>query len=430
MEAYRPYVLELESALNEVAASSVHSEQVWSSLQGARAKAELRRLVSIEELRNSGAFFTGKSLASEALKYLVHTLDDESVILDPACGAGDLLLACADRNSECATIRDTLRQWAENYIGRDLHKSFIDVARIRLLLSMISLRGLSGKVDEGLIAKFKPNMHARSIFEDLGVIKQATHIVMNPPYTMVPAPGDCVWSSGKVNAAAVFFDLILRFSNPGTRVVAILPEVLRSGSRYGKWRGLVNSYCRVERIRRWGRFDKNTDVHVFILDCVVKDPTPVSEIFSADWVSAPSSNVSLGELFDVSIGPVVHYRDPKRGPWLPYLVAKGLPVWKAIRNISKNRRYSGRTIKPPFVVVRRTSRPEDSSRALATIVGGKRPVAVDNHLIVLVPKDGTLRSCNELLGVLQDSRTSEWLNQRIRCRHLTVTALRDLPWWD
>jgi hypothetical protein len=31
---------------------------------------------------------------------------------------------------------------------------------------------------------------------------------------------------------------------------------------------------------------------------------------------------------------------------------------------------------------------------------------------------------------LKDPRTTTWLNERIRCRHLTVGAVRDLPWWN
>jgi hypothetical protein len=54
---------------------------------------------------------------------------------------------------------------------------------------------------------------------------------------------------------------------------------------------------------------------------------------------------------------------------------------------------------------------------------------VENHLIVLRPKDGTIGACREVLGILKDERTTRWLNERIRCRHLTVAALDELPWW-
>jgi hypothetical protein len=55
-------------------------------------------------------------------------------------------------------------------------------------------------------------------------------------------------------------------------------------------------------------------------------------------------------------------------------------------------------------------------------------VAVDNHLLVLEPK--AERGIEELVQVLRRPETTEWLNQRIRCRHLTVDAVNQIPWHD
>ena len=80
------------------------------------------------------------------------------------------------------------------------------------------------------------------------------------------------------------------------------------------------------------------------------------------------------------------------------------------------------------MVVRRTSRPGDKYRAVGTVIRGHGLVAVENHLLVLRPKDRTVASCDRLLAVLKDAAANEFLDRRIRCRHLTVSALRDLPW--
>jgi len=40
-----------------------------------------------------------------------------------------------------------------------------------------------------------------------------------------------------------------------------------------------------------------------------------------------------------------------------------------------------------------------------------------------------VKACRELLRSLKDERTTHWLDERIRCRHLTVAALDELPWW-
>jgi hypothetical protein len=54
-------------------------------------------------------------------------------------------------------------------------------------------------------------------------------------------------------------------------------------------------------------------------------------------------------------------------------------------------------------------------------------VLVENHLLICQPIDERAPSCEELLDVLADPATSAWLDARIRCRHLTVRALRDVP---
>ena len=126
------------------------------------------------------------------------------------------------------------------------------------------------------------------------------------------------------------------------------------------------------------------------------------------------------------------HRDPHSGQPCAYLEARLAPPWDSIRvdENSQGRRYAGTTYKPPFVVVRRTSSPSEKYRATATIVLGNRQVAVENHLIILVPKNETVTECIELVKRLKHTKTNNWLNERIRCRHLTVSALRDLPWWE
>ena len=57
-------------------------------------------------------------------------------------------------------------------------------------------------------------------------------------------------------------------------------------------------------------------------------------------------------------------------------------------------------------------------------------MAVENHLLVALPKDGTLGSCKMLLRELQKDATNAWFNSESRCRHLTVGAVKELPLLD
>jgi hypothetical protein len=112
----------------------------------------------------------------------------------------------------------------------------------------------------------------------------------------------------------------------------------------------------------------------------------------------------------------------------PYVCARDLAGNHEHSAGAVRRRHRGRRFRPPFVAVRRTSRPAKGGRRVpATIVRGGEPILAENHLLICRPKDGSLASCHELVELLSSSEAGIWLDARIRCRHLTVGALRELP---
>jgi hypothetical protein len=429
MREFRSYLDYLDSLVTQIAGSSDYSsyaEIVDDALDGQPAR-ELRKLVSLEDLRAAGAFFTGSNLSQIALRRLVKTLDDDSILLDPACGTGDLLIACAPWLPRGENLASTLQRWSKQIVGYDLHPEFIHAAKIRLILTAIHEGILIDTHRAPQVRDIFPNIERRSILEEPDVLKIATHIVLNPPYTLVDTPEGCTWTSGKANAAAFFMAACVQHAQAGTRLVAILPDVLRSGSRYQKWRELIESRSRLHRIELYGQFDRWADVDVFILELEIQQSPKVEAIEWNQVVMPPMKCIS--DRFDVCVGPVVDYRDPHRGPWYPFIKSRDLPAWRTLRNISHHRRFKGRVFSPPFVVVRRTSRQGDRCRAIGTIIDNARPVAVENHLLVLIPRDGSIETCQQLLQVLKKPETTQWLDQRIRCRHLTVSSLEEIPWW-
>lgn len=64
---------------------------------GRQPSEALRQLVTPEVMRESGAYFTGARLSNLAVRKIGASIDNRSIILDPACGAGDLLVACCNR---------------------------------------------------------------------------------------------------------------------------------------------------------------------------------------------------------------------------------------------------------------------------------------------------------------------------------------------
>lgn len=432
MKDYRTYV---EGLANLVERSSdrrrsLQAIDIAPALDGEPSRA-LRQLISREERRRDGVFFTGANLAKKVTSTLTGQLSETSVITDPACGGGDLLLAAARHLPQKPGLWETLQLWGKNLQGTDIHSEFVQSTKLRLVLQAVALGTERSRVGREQVTSLFPRIRVSDGLVDVNQLTTSTHIVTNPPYSMIPAPIDCDWSSGTVNSAAVFIEFITRCVEPGTRVLAILPDVLRSGSRYVKWRDLINSRLSSVRLKLFGQFSQHADVDVFLLDglrrrrpskTLVRNP-------ATDYRSTKVNGLStVHDKFAVHVGPVVLHRHKKRGMEFPFLTPHNCPPWESIRHVEARRRFRGTVFRPPFVVIRRTSRSDDQYRAVGTIVSGKEEMAVENHLILAIPHSGTLQDCHDLLRLLKSPATSKWLNLHMCCRHLTISSVTSIPW--
>lgn len=399
---------------------------IKESLNGQPASA-LRYAVPLSDRRAGGIFFTGSKLARKVSSQLISEIRPTTIIADVGCGAGDLTLACARKLPLGSDLDETLQIWGEHLMGFDIHQEFISASKIRLILLAIR-RGV--KIQSLSMPNIKdifPSILECDFLTYSQRISKASHIIINPPYNESIAPPGCAWGSGKVSNAALFMDKCILNASPGTKIVAILPDVLRSGSYYEKWRQHIESMSEEMQITIYGQFDKWTDVDVFILKLVRSNNN--ERVRTMWWKPIKEAHKGkVGDYFRVHVGPVVPHRHPEKGPCVAYLHAKMLPQWRTVKQINEYRKFTGTLFEPPFVAVRRTSRPGDK-RAIATIISGKNKIAVENHLIALFPKCKTITECIKLLRVLKSPQTDQWLNKRIRCRHLTIGSLKELPWW-
>jgi len=426
MKVFRPYVESLEGLAT---LSPDHPDdwirRVAVALNGEPGR-ELADVLSLRTRRKMGAFFTGHILAQQAIP--AETVAGQGVFFDPACGVGDLLLAAARLLPVRDSLQTTLDSWGAQLAGCDTNREFVRAAKARLVLFARQRGAPAAEAEDLDLRSLFPLIQVSDGLSAPNRYESATWIILNPPYGYVHAPETCRWASGKVTEAAVFFEACLRQSATGTRVTAILPDVLRSGTRYEKWRQTVAKQALITRVETYGLFDQNADVDVFILD-VIKQPA-ASRPRNTSWLGKSASRqTTVGDLFAVHVGTVVPHRHHQRGLRVsaPYIHARAIPAWKQIHRIAERRRFNGNLFKPPFVAIRRTSRPEDAHRAIGTMILGRRRVAVENHLIVCKPHDGTIKSCGVLMRLLKSPRTTDWLNTRIRCRHLTVRAIAELP---
>lgn len=428
MKEFQPYVRHLRTLVEQAIAGNVTDEQIHASLNGEPSR-ELRRNVPIEQLRADGVFFTGERLAKFALSRLRSTVSSKSRILDPACGAGDLLLRCSQLLPNSGCLLDAQQLWNKCLIGCDITPEFVTACQHRLRLKLLSEFGnRSGAEAIG-------NLPFERITVGCGIssperYKKVTHVVVNPPYCRLLAPTDCNWTSGSVNAAALFLERAVVSADAGTQIVAILPEVIRSGSRYAELRRIVELHTSDRRVRQFGRFSTAVNVDVMVFEGRVKYGSK-SIGRPWNWGRPRETANSVKSLASVSVGPVVPHRHQElTDKKVPYVCVKTIDPWTTIRRARASRCFSGRLTKPPFVVVRRTSKTGAKYRAMASCVLDGPPVAVENHLLVIQPNDHSEETAIALMENFRNSKTNIWLDKRIGCRHLTVSSIADLPLWE
>jgi len=383
--------------------------------------AVLRKLLTIDEMREAGTFFTGQALASKIISAFCKPITLNSIVLDPTCGAGNLLIEASRKLPIKTKLSETMRDWGRVLWGFDIHVHFIEAAKIRIVVEALN-RGVEQDCDLKEAFELLPQILLKDALKIAKKeLKEVTHLVMNPPFTIWPSPKENYWKEGNVNAAGILFDKYLRLLPINCQISSILPDVLRSGSRYNGFRDFVSNSMHAN-VSVWGRFNNKTDVDVFMLSGVISNNDELLQ-----WHSAKHENTSISDYFDVRIGPLVAYRDPEEGNEYAYFHPKNCPKWKVVNSVTEKRRFSGTVLKPPFVVIKRTSSPSDRSRASATIINVNELVAIENHMIVVIPRDGKIKSCKKLLKTLQSQKTNDFLNERIRLRHLTVGVIKDIP---
>jgi hypothetical protein len=398
-ESEFPRYLRSLKAINKVALESggipyVDADRAREHLNG-RAGRELRQTVPLAELRVLGAFFTGEQMAQRLIES-VPTWPSWTFAVDPACGCGDLLLPLARQLPVEESLTETLKLWGESLAGIDVVPEFVEITRERLLLLAIQ-RGASHRIGARLdLAKLLPGLR---VGNGVGhpLLGDADLVVINPPYGGVVAPMGTAWGAGLVTDAAVWLCATLDRLRAPAQMAALLPDVLRSGSRYEKWRQHVAKHLAIVSLTSLGQFDSRTDIDVFSL-VARKGITPDGH--STTWPSASLGGSTLGD----RCGVMVDY----------------VPT--------RSRRFSRSLVEPPFVAIRRTSRPTDGeARVRPVLIRGDRSVAVENHLIVVRPERATVEECRRVAEILQSNGTTEWLNERIRTRHLTTVAVRGIP---
>ncbi len=421
--SYKPFTEKVTSLL----LSRAPCEKSIRYVLGGGALAASEELMSYSLRSQYGVFFTPEDITRCAVEHFRHEIASSASFYDPACGAGNLLLGVAKEYKLGRTLVETVRLWGEAFGGCDINPDFVEAAKLRLIFLAAYRHGLPEISAEllGDLVKLLSNFKVASFLE-AGGSEEYDCILINPPFSHVSAEKDCEWAQGRTQLAAIFISKLIQLAKRKQCIFAILPDVLRSGTRYKKWRELIERSSQNGQSRVYGRFSKNVDVDVFFLS--FNAGICCDEVAGIHWIAQRpwrENQVKLSDFYKVSVGPVVPFRLSGKGAAMSYITVKNCPPNAEVTD-GQSVVFDGRKIYPPFVVIRRTSNPSDRRRLIASLVLINGPVAVENHLLVVEPIGGGVKACRYLLERLQSPDITNQLNEAIRCRHLTTKAIKDL----
>lgn len=398
MEAYMSHAVLLERAVDRFSEPG--------ALAGVEAVASpsvsidaLQELVTRSDRHRDGVFFTPERLANALWACNPVPLTTNARVFDPAAGAGALLRPVVRELSAMTESR------LDQITLQDLHDSFVRTARAQLVLDWSTLRPGEVAAPEASSQDY--------LATGLGErVDTYTHIVLNPPYSMrQPSPGQS-WAHGRINIAAEFVTRAIDQLDTGGVLLAILPDVLRSGSRYREWRQLIASMGEIAKVKPLGQFSDDADVDVFVLVFVRGDS-------GSSWPVFSRVGTRLDEVSEIRVGNVVPHRDPLEGPTAPFLTARDLSG-------ELQRQHNGRLFEAPFLAVKRTTRPRDRPRLKVTLIDEPGMYAVENHLLVIKLRDEFNEKIRDIQHQLMAEDVSAHLDELTGCRHLTVSALKSL----
>ena len=377
----------------------------------------LRENYSDKTLRIDGVFFSSSDIADKLIGMLGAINPLESII-DPCCGIGDLLLAYTKKLPKRNEPEKTIQSWANVIYGNDINKDFVDVAKLRLVMNAFYLSNKKYTIGDCLDSWESysfPNLTSGSALDK--DISEINTVLLNPPFQQGIVKNDYSWGSGKISMAAVFLYELYQ-KNKHARFAAILPDVIRSGTRYQKFRINLSSF-NWSTAKIYGRFDKQTDVDVFLISNQ-KLPPVISK--------HRKSNNTVSRYFEVHVGSIVPHRDPVAGEEHYYLTAKNTPRAGELKKFEGKIKSLKQAIKGPFLVIKRTSSPSDTVRCATTFINSKKSFYIENHLIVLLPRDKSAETCRKALDFFNSDKCTNLINKTIRCRHLTVSSINNLPY--
>ncbi|MYH72900.1 MAG: N-6 DNA methylase, partial [Acidimicrobiia bacterium] len=154
----------------------------------------LRSQPDQSRLKQQGAFFTGVKLARRVANVAMRGSSPKTLYYDPACGAGDLLLAIARKLPLAQSFHQTVDCWSKRLAGCDINADFVRLAKTRLVLLAAKRFRLSPPIELPTNLDPFPSIVTADSLCPASRMLDANVVVMNPPFGYARAPASCEWA--------------------------------------------------------------------------------------------------------------------------------------------------------------------------------------------------------------------------------------------
>jgi len=216
---------------------------------GALGEARLAAVPDATARKRGGLYYTPRPVAEALVGYaLPGGARASALVLDPACGAGALLLAAFDRLVESHVAGGMARSAAASHVlachlyGTDLDALALACARFGLALAAARCGAREAPEPHlGRADALRPGGPA-------GFPTRFDVLIANPPFLEGRAlsPGATRFlkaryrsAAGKVNAAGCFLERGLGLLAPGGRLAYVVPQAILSNARYAEARAVL-----------------------------------------------------------------------------------------------------------------------------------------------------------------------------------------------
>lgn len=188
MQLFRQYLNNVASLVNRpLSDNGYRLDPSWAGLVlDGEPNRILRSALPLSLLRKKGIFLTGRNFSTQLAAKIRIQSDAVDKFVDLTCGAGDLLIACAQDLPISRSLEQTLKNWSRRLWGTDLVPELVRATKLRIALVAIT-RGAQPDVTSPRIYELLSNIKVGNAFHSWEAGPRSVVLINHRPRRLICA---------------------------------------------------------------------------------------------------------------------------------------------------------------------------------------------------------------------------------------------------